>query len=102
MPERVVAAERAAAARGFTKSWPPEVGRLSAVAAAGTPGGVIAESGTGAGVGIRLFDLTHPDLTHPDLTHPGLAAAEVPTTPTSSAILATRKDRTDRKERSSW
>ncbi|MEV7024732.1 hypothetical protein [Kitasatospora sp. NPDC093558] len=77
VPERVVAAERLAAACGFSKSRPPEVGRLPAAAL------------RGAVDGLRLFYLTHP----------GLLAAEVPTTLTSSAILATRKDR---KERTSW
>ncbi|MFI9192089.1 O-methyltransferase [Streptomyces californicus] len=51
VPPRVVAAERAASARGFTKSCLPEVGRLLALAVAAKPGGVVAESGTGAGVG---------------------------------------------------
>ncbi|WP_030335839.1 O-methyltransferase [Streptomyces sp. NRRL B-1381] len=51
VPPRVVAAERAASAVGFTKSCLPEVGRLLALAVAAKPGGVVAESGTGAGVG---------------------------------------------------
>ncbi len=51
VPPRVVAAERAASAKGFTKSCLPEVGRLLALAVAAKPGGVVAESGTGAGVG---------------------------------------------------
>ncbi|WP_107500994.1 O-methyltransferase [Streptomyces violaceoruber] len=51
LPPRVVAAERAASARGFTKSCLPEVGRLLALAVAAKPGGVVAESGMGAGVG---------------------------------------------------
>ncbi|MBK0376294.1 class I SAM-dependent methyltransferase [Streptomyces sp. RB110-1] len=51
VPPRVVAAERAASALGFTKSCLPEVGRLLALAVAAKPGGVVAESGSGAGVG---------------------------------------------------
>ncbi|MER7169963.1 O-methyltransferase [Streptomyces mesophilus] len=51
MPERVAAAERFAAASGFAKSCTREVGRLLASAAAAKPQGVLAESGTGAGVG---------------------------------------------------
>ncbi|MGA5820982.1 O-methyltransferase [Kitasatospora sp. NPDC094028] len=51
VPAEVLAAERAAAARGFTKSSRREVGRLLALAAAAKPGGTIAESGTGTGVG---------------------------------------------------
>ncbi|MGV0100371.1 O-methyltransferase [Streptomyces californicus] len=51
VPPRVAAAERVASARGFTKSCLPEVGRLLALAVAAKPGGVVAESGTGAGVG---------------------------------------------------
>ncbi|MFD0337285.1 O-methyltransferase [Streptomyces sp. NPDC127117] len=48
---RVVAAERVAAEMGFKKSCIPEVGRLLKLAAAAKPDGVIAESGTGSGVG---------------------------------------------------
>ncbi|MGW1297101.1 O-methyltransferase [Streptomyces sp. NPDC002533] len=51
VPARVVAAERLASAAGFTKSCVPEVGRLLKVAAAAKPHGVVAESGTGFGVG---------------------------------------------------
>ncbi|CAL9333704.1 O-methyltransferase [Streptomyces sp. enrichment culture] len=51
VPERVAAAERFAAAAGFTRSCIPEVGRLLRLAAAAKPDGVVAESGTGAGVG---------------------------------------------------
>ncbi|MER7884611.1 class I SAM-dependent methyltransferase [Streptomyces fimicarius] len=51
VPPRVVAAEEVAAGAGFTKSCTPEVGRLLGFAAAAKPGGVIAESGTGSGVG---------------------------------------------------
>ncbi|MGW0771550.1 O-methyltransferase [Streptomyces sp. NPDC002676] len=51
VPPRVVAAERVAAEAGFEKSCIPEVGRLLRLAAAAKPHGVIAESGTGAGVG---------------------------------------------------
>ncbi|MGW6309477.1 O-methyltransferase [Streptomyces niveus] len=51
VPERVVAAERIASEAGFGKSCIREVGRLLKVAAAAKPGGVVAESGTGAGVG---------------------------------------------------
>ncbi|WP_240108243.1 class I SAM-dependent methyltransferase [Streptomyces sp. MUM 203J] len=51
VPPRVAAAERRAAEAGFTKSCTREVGRLLSLAAAAKPHGVIAESGTGAGVG---------------------------------------------------
>ncbi|MFJ9351188.1 O-methyltransferase [Streptomyces sp. NPDC101237] len=51
VPSRVVAAERVAAEAGFKKSCIPEVGRLLRLAAAAKPHGVIAESGTGSGVG---------------------------------------------------
>lgn len=47
----VAEAERSAAEAGFTQSCLPEVGRLLSAAAAAKPRGVIAESGTGAGVG---------------------------------------------------
>lgn len=51
VPERVVVAERAASEAGFTKSCIHEVGRLLRLAAGAKPGGVVAESGTGSGVG---------------------------------------------------
>ncbi|MFJ4721298.1 O-methyltransferase [Streptomyces luteogriseus] len=51
VPPRVLAAERLAAEAGFEKSCTAEVGRLLRTAAAAKPGGVVAESGTGAGVG---------------------------------------------------
>ncbi|MFD4562215.1 O-methyltransferase [Streptomyces sp. NPDC058469] len=51
VPSRVVAAERIAAELGFELSCIPEVGRLLKVAAASKPHGVVAESGTGSGVG---------------------------------------------------
>ncbi|MFJ9884894.1 O-methyltransferase [Streptomyces sp. NPDC091287] len=51
VPPRVVAAERVATETGFKKSCIPEVGRLLRLAAAAKPHGVIAESGTGSGVG---------------------------------------------------
>lgn len=51
VPPRVVAAERVASETGFTKSCLPGVGRLLRLAAAAKPQGVIAESGTGSGVG---------------------------------------------------
>ncbi|MFE6524933.1 O-methyltransferase [Streptomyces sp. NPDC057794] len=51
VPPRVVAAERIASTAGFKKSCIPEVGRLLRLAAAAKPVGVIAESGTGSGVG---------------------------------------------------
>ncbi len=51
VPARVVAAERIAAEMAFTRSCTPQVGRLLALAAASKPGGTVAESGTGAGVG---------------------------------------------------
>ncbi|MBL3666443.1 class I SAM-dependent methyltransferase [Streptomyces sp. M2CJ-2] len=50
-PPRVAAAERIASEAGFKKSGIPEVGRLLRLAAAAKPHGVIAESGTGSGVG---------------------------------------------------
>ncbi|MDQ0712944.1 putative O-methyltransferase YrrM [Streptomyces luteogriseus] len=51
VPGRVLAAERLAAEAGFEKSCIAEVGRLLRTAAAAKPGGVVAESGTGSGVG---------------------------------------------------
>ncbi|MER5968145.1 class I SAM-dependent methyltransferase [Streptomyces sp. NPDC002055] len=51
VPPRVAAAERVASEAGFRKSCLPEVGRLLRLAAAAKPHGVIAESGTGSGVG---------------------------------------------------
>ncbi|PRY01599.1 O-methyltransferase [Allonocardiopsis opalescens] len=51
VPPRVAAAERAAAEAGFEHSCIPEVGRLLGLAAAAKPHGVVAESGTGSGVG---------------------------------------------------
>jgi len=51
VPARVVAAYRSAAEAGFTKSCVPELGRLLSAVAASKPTGVIAESGTGVGVG---------------------------------------------------
>ena len=51
VPPTVTEAERSAAEAGFTRSCIPEVGRLLSAAAAAKPRGVIAESGTGAGVG---------------------------------------------------
>ncbi|MFF9511153.1 O-methyltransferase [Streptomyces sp. NPDC014724] len=51
VPARVVAAERVASEAGFKKSCLPEVGRLLRLAAAAKPHGIIAESGTGSGVG---------------------------------------------------
>ncbi|WP_405866985.1 class I SAM-dependent methyltransferase [Streptomyces sp. NBC_01515] len=51
VPSRVVAAERIASELGFELSCIPEVGRLLKVAAASKPRGVVAESGTGSGVG---------------------------------------------------
>ncbi|GAA2284062.1 class I SAM-dependent methyltransferase [Streptomyces hawaiiensis] len=51
VPARVLAAERIAVEAGFTKSCVREVGRLLRTAAAAKPGGVVAESGTGSGVG---------------------------------------------------
>ncbi|MFD7243656.1 O-methyltransferase [Streptomyces massasporeus] len=51
VPARVLAAERLAAEAGFEKSCIAEVGRLLRTAAASKPGGVVAESGTGSGVG---------------------------------------------------
>ncbi|MFJ2897320.1 O-methyltransferase [Streptomyces sp. NPDC087218] len=51
VPSRVTAAERVASEMGFEKSCIPEVGRLLGLAAASKPHGVVAESGTGSGVG---------------------------------------------------
>ncbi|WP_043662680.1 O-methyltransferase [Streptomyces xylophagus] len=51
VPPRVVAAERIASELGFGLSCIPEVGRLLQVTAASKPHGVVAESGTGSGVG---------------------------------------------------
>ncbi|MEU3886934.1 class I SAM-dependent methyltransferase [Streptomyces sp. NPDC029041] len=51
VPARVLAAERLAVEAGFAKSCIREVGRLLRTAAAAKPGGVVAESGTGSGVG---------------------------------------------------
>ncbi|NUR57457.1 MAG: transferase [Catenulispora sp.] len=51
LPELVTVAQRQAAATGFAWSCIPEVGRLLMLAAAAKPAGVIAESGTGVGVG---------------------------------------------------
>lgn len=51
IPAAVTEAERLAAEAGFTQSCIPEVGRLLRAAVASKPAGVIAESGTGCGVG---------------------------------------------------
>lgn len=51
VPPHVAATQRIASEMGFTKSCLPEVGRLLRMAAAAKPDGVIAESGTGSGVG---------------------------------------------------
>ncbi|MDI3417268.1 O-methyltransferase [Streptomyces luteolus] len=51
IPSRVTTAEGIAADLGFGKSCIPEVGRLLRALAASKPDGLIAESGTGAGVG---------------------------------------------------
>ncbi|MGW0499251.1 O-methyltransferase [Streptomyces sp. NPDC003007] len=51
VPSRVEAAEHLAVEAGFEKSCIREVGRLLRTAAASKPGGVVAESGTGSGVG---------------------------------------------------
>lgn len=51
VPPHVVSAERVVSETGFKKSCIPEVGRLLSLAAAAKPRGVVAESGTGAGVG---------------------------------------------------
>lgn len=62
VPETVAAAERAAAESGFCRSCRPEVGRLLRAAAAAKPAGVIAESGTGVGVGTAwLHSALGPD-----------------------------------------
>jgi predicted O-methyltransferase YrrM len=62
VPEIVAAAERAASESGFGQSCLPEVGRLLSTAAAAKPAGVIAESGTGAGVGTAwLHSALGPD-----------------------------------------
>ncbi|PTH88572.1 transferase [Streptomyces sp. A244] len=51
VPSRVEDAERLAVEAGFEKSCIREVGRLLRTVAASKPGGVVAESGTGSGVG---------------------------------------------------
>ncbi|WP_104783979.1 MULTISPECIES: O-methyltransferase [Streptomyces] len=51
VPARVLTAERIAVEAGFTKSCIREVGRLLRTAASAKPAGVVAESGTGSGVG---------------------------------------------------
>ncbi|MGI5370410.1 O-methyltransferase [Streptomyces iakyrus] len=51
VPSRVEDAERLAVEAGFGKSCIREVGRLLRTVAASKPGGVVAESGTGSGVG---------------------------------------------------
>ncbi|MFF0596324.1 O-methyltransferase [Streptomyces antibioticus] len=51
VPPRVAVAERVAAEAGFQQGCIPEVGRLLRLAAASKPHGLVAESGTGAGVG---------------------------------------------------
>ncbi|MBT2401359.1 class I SAM-dependent methyltransferase [Streptomyces sp. ISL-100] len=51
VPPRVAAAERVASEAGFRKSCISEVGRLLGLAASAKPHGIIAESGTGSGVG---------------------------------------------------
>ncbi|MCX5166737.1 O-methyltransferase [Streptomyces antibioticus] len=51
LPPRVAIAERVASEAGFQQGCIPEVGRLLRLAAASKPHGLIAESGTGAGVG---------------------------------------------------
>ncbi|SDS96799.1 Predicted O-methyltransferase YrrM [Streptomyces sp. TLI_053] len=51
VPSRVLTAELMAAEVAFEKSCIPQVGRLLGLAAASKPEGVIAESGTGSGVG---------------------------------------------------
>jgi predicted O-methyltransferase YrrM len=62
VPARVLAARRAAVEAGFAKSCAPEVGRLLRTAVAAKPGGVVAESGTGAGVGTAwLHSALTPD-----------------------------------------
>ncbi len=50
-PPRVAIAERVASEAGFQQGCIPEVGRLLRLAAASKPHGLVAESGTGAGVG---------------------------------------------------
>lgn len=51
VPPRAAAARRTAAEADFRKNCTPEVGRLLALTAAARPGGFVAESGTGSGVG---------------------------------------------------
>ncbi|SDK50788.1 O-methyltransferase [Streptomyces indicus] len=79
VPETVTAAERFAAASGFTKSCSREVGRLLAATAAAKPHGVVAESGTGAGVGTAWL-------------HSGLGPAARLVTVERDTPLATRAD----------
>ena len=52
LPSLVCAALDRARAAGFGESCRPEQGRLLQVLAAGRPGGVIGETGTGCGVGL--------------------------------------------------
>nr|WP_307856383.1 class I SAM-dependent methyltransferase [Catenulispora pinistramenti] len=77
IPVKVAAAGRLAAETGFAKSCPPEVGRLLSTAAAAKPAGVIAESGTGAGVGTAWL-------------HSGLAPAARLVTVEREPLLAAR------------
>ncbi|MET9134507.1 O-methyltransferase [Streptomyces antibioticus] len=51
VPPLVAVAERVAAETGFQQGCIPEVGRLLRLAAASKPHGLVAESGTGTGVG---------------------------------------------------
>ncbi len=62
VPARVAAALREAARLGFADSCTDAVGRLLAALAAATPSGVVAESGTGVGVGAAwLLEGLWPD-----------------------------------------
>ncbi|MFF3155362.1 O-methyltransferase [Streptomyces sp. NPDC057910] len=77
VPPRVVAAQCAASEAGFTKSCTPEVGRLLRLAAAAKPHGIIAESGTGSGVGTAWL-------------HSGLGSRARLTTAEHDVVLARR------------
>ncbi|QWB26010.1 MULTISPECIES: O-methyltransferase [Streptomyces] len=77
LPPRVEVAGRLAVEAGFKKSCVPEVGRLLAMVAASKPHGVVAESGTGSGVGTAWL-------------HSGLGAGARPVTVERDEELARR------------
>jgi predicted O-methyltransferase YrrM len=62
VPAPVAAAQREASRLGFTAACSDAVGRLLTALAAARPGGVVAESGTGTGVGTAwLLEGLTPD-----------------------------------------